>query len=342
MNIQNRSLILAKHPLYSKYCANHVPACERFQYWESIISRLTNPFEITSVEDKNFQADLIFYHMHNVTYALSTGSSPFAAHLTTQQIAQAENHPYHLIVKLGGKGKIRQGGFEANLHMRDVTLIDTKQELFSQMEDSKFIILTIPATLIHTWIPCPENYVAHTMHSDKGWASTLVSYIRQLTPKNISETYSPHYNLIIENILSIYVMALDQLDLKDGERDKFYFYKKNNLHDQIHTWLSLNYMDTEISADKIANEFGVSTREVYRQFKLANSERTFLETLQSMRLGAAMKMLKDPNFLELTISEIGYRSGFLDPAYFGRVFKEKTNYSPGLYAKIYGNPPTKR
>ncbi|QRX83410.1 AraC family transcriptional regulator [Glaciimonas sp. PAMC28666] len=335
MNIQNRSIISAEHPFHSEYSADHLPERERFQYWESVISKFTNPFEITSVEDKNFQAKLICYHMHNVTYTLSTGSSPFAAHLTTQQIAQVENHPYHLIVKLGGIGQIRQGGFEAHLHMGDVTLIDTKQELFSKMEDSKCIILTIPATLIHTWIPCPENYVAHTMHSDRGWASTLVSYLRQLTPQNISETYRPHYNLIIENVLSIYVMALDQLNMKNGGREKIYFDKKNNLHDQIRTWLSLNYMDTEISADKIAYEFGVSMREVHRQFKLANSECTFLETLQSMRLAAAIRMLKDPKFSQLTISEIGFRSGFLDPAYFGRVFKEKTSYSPGLYAKRY-------
>ena len=52
------------------------------------------------------------------------------------------------------------------------------------------------------------------MHSEKGWSSTLVSFIRQLTPEHISSIHPNNYNLIIDNILSIYVMALDEMSAK--------------------------------------------------------------------------------------------------------------------------------
>lgn len=335
MNKKNKSTPLASNLAYSYYSADHLPENERFHYWVNTINKLPNSFEINSSEKDNFQAHAFFYVIQNFSYLLFSGSSPLAARLSPARIAKSQTHPYQLLVKLSGTGKIRQAGYQAELHGGDVILIDTKKELESDFNDSEFIILTIPVSLIKTWIPDPENYVGLVMHSEKGWSSTLVSFLRQLTPEHLSSIHPNHYHLIIENILSIYVMALDEISSKGNSHEKFYLDKKNYLFERIYLWLSKNYMDTEICVDKIANELGISKREVHRQFKLSHSEFFFSGTLQTMRLEAAMKMLKDPTLSEISISEIGYRAGFSDPAYFGRVFKEKTSCSPGMYAKRF-------
>ncbi|MGS0741583.1 helix-turn-helix transcriptional regulator [Glaciimonas sp. GG7] len=94
-------------------------------------------------------------------------------------------------------------------------------------------------------------------------------------------------------------------------------------------------MDPEISVAHIGKEFSISTREVHRQFAHKEDMSTFLDTLRSIRLAAAVRMLKDPGFAHISVSEIGYRAGFIDSAYFGRVFRKKMNCSPGIFSKLH-------
>ena len=88
-----------------------------------------------------------------------------------------------------------------------------------------------------------------------------------------------------------------------------------------------------ISAAKIAQHFGISVREVHRRFSHARQGSTFLDVLRELRMTAAIRMLTDSLFSSLTIAEIGYRSGFSEPAYFGPVFRQRLGCSPGAFAK---------
>ena len=52
------------------------------------------------------------------------------------------------------------------------------------------------------------------------------------------------------------------------------------------------------------------------------------EFIKSIRLNEAKKMLMER---EYSVSEIAYRVGFNDPAYFSRSFKKKFNASPSSF-----------
>ena len=159
-NIKNRSIPLAGNLACSYYSADHLSESERFQYWVNIINRLPNSFEINSSEKETFKAHAIFYFIPNFSYLIFSGPSPFTARFSSSRLTKSQNNSYQLLIKLGGTGKIRQAQYQAELRGGDVILIDTKKELESDFKDSEFIILTIPASLIKTWIPDPENYVA--------------------------------------------------------------------------------------------------------------------------------------------------------------------------------------
>lgn len=52
------------------------------------------------------------------------------------------------------------------------------------------------------------------------------------------------------------------------------------------------------------------------------------EYLAAQRIERAKSLLRNPR---LSVAEVGYQSGFNDPGYFGRKFREKTGLTPGQY-----------
>ncbi|KAF3999271.1 AraC family transcriptional regulator [Glaciimonas immobilis] len=335
MNIPYRSSFSNDIDRNTQFFAYKLREHERFEYWADVINKLRNPAEIDSSERKKFHAQINFFDMGDVLYTHSQGTSPFTARRSSHHIAQATKYPFHLIIKQAGGGQVRQGRFNANLSAGDIVLIDTKQDLVSEMIDSKAIVLEIPEILMKAWIPHPEDYVAQVMPSEKGWAAVLVTYLNNLNLNAIKHTRPHHHILIVEHILSIYLLALEETNFIHTRQEISSFHKKDDLYMSMQAWLRKNYMDAEISVTKVSEKFGVSVREVRRQFNLAPNNYTFFETLRSMRLDAAQIMLKDQEFSHLSISEIGYRCGFLDSAYFGRVFKKNINCSPGSFARYH-------
>lgn len=315
-----------------------LPQRKRFEYWADVVCQFLNPIEIDSPERDDFNAKLNILKLGETTCFLSEGKNLVTARRTSQLISQANKHAFHLIMRLTGGGALRQGKNTTTLRAGDFVLVDTSQEVVSTMENTHSILLSVPDAFIRTWIPNPEDYVAQVLRGDKGWAAVLSSYLRNLSPDIIVTTKPSQHLLMIEHILSLYLFALEEsIFIPKPALFCSTVYDKTDLYVRMYNWLKDNYMDADISAAHIAQEFGVSTREVHRQFALTQKGSTFLETLRAMRMTAAVRMLRDPNFSTMTISEVGYRCGFSDSAYFCRVFRKILGCSPGAFAKAHQN-----
>lgn len=57
--------------------------------------------------------------------------------------------------------------------------------------------------------------------------------------------------------------------------------------------------------------------------------------LMELRLTRAKELLQFDN---TSVTEIARKSGFVDPCYFSRVFKQKTGYAPSEYRTVFGTP----
>ncbi len=84
----------------------------------------------------------------------------------------------------------------------------------------------------------------------------------------------------------------------------------------VYDWLAEHYTDPESSVAYIARHFGVSVRKVHRRFSKAPQEVTFCNSLRTLRMPAAVRILGALRFSVLTTSEIGYHLEFSEPAYF--------------------------
>ena len=85
----------------------------------------------------------------------------------------------------------------------------------------------------------------------------------------------------------------------------------------------------KISLDEIAGAGLVSKRECIRCFAECIKKTPF-EYVQEYRIRMAERFLRET---DLQVTEIAFRTGFSNSAYFGKVFKEQTGKTPGEYRR---------
>lgn len=99
----------------------------------------------------------------------------------------------------------------------------------------------------------------------------------------------------------------------------------------IEAYIKEHYTE-KISLTGIAKQMHISPGYLSRFYKKEVGENLF-DTVNSLRIEKAKKLLEDG---KKKIYEISERSGFGDTAYFSKVFKRHTGYSPKEYGQAYG------
>lgn len=95
----------------------------------------------------------------------------------------------------------------------------------------------------------------------------------------------------------------------------------------------LPFVMSNFSADflmeEVADKVGLGLRSFMRRFKIANGD-TPLNYLQRVRIETARELLHGSS---LSIDQIGYRVGYEDVSFFGRLFRRKVGETPGEFRK---------
>ncbi len=87
--------------------------------------------------------------------------------------------------------------------------------------------------------------------------------------------------------------------------------------------------DESFSVEQLGHEFGMSPSQINRKLK-AIINQSAGEFIRSIRMQRAMELLKND---QATIAEIAYETGFREPAYFSRVFKNHFGVAPSEVKK---------
>jgi len=93
--------------------------------------------------------------------------------------------------------------------------------------------------------------------------------------------------------------------------------------------------DSDFSVSRLSYEIGLSRVQLYRKIKTL-TELTPNDLIKNFRLKRAAQLLKES---QLTVFEITYQTGFKDPSYFCKCFKQLYHVSPTEYIKEQGANP---
>jgi AraC-like DNA-binding protein len=100
--------------------------------------------------------------------------------------------------------------------------------------------------------------------------------------------------------------------------------------------IEADYSDTELTSDSVAQDLGISQR--YLQALLASTGTRFVLELNAVRLDRASNLLRDPRAAGLSLGEVAYRCGFLDPGYFARLFRRRLGVAPSQWRAMRPKP----
>ena len=100
----------------------------------------------------------------------------------------------------------------------------------------------------------------------------------------------------------------------------------DELISQIQFWLQTN-LNSTLTLQDIAQQFGISQRSFTRRFKLATGVNA-VQYWQKLKIETAKELLSASN---LSIQEVAFQVGYQDQANFSRLFKKLLNVTPKAY-----------
>lgn len=106
--------------------------------------------------------------------------------------------------------------------------------------------------------------------------------------------------------------------------------KANSIIEKADQYI-LEHYNEDISLDEIAKHVNLSSYYFSRFYK--NSTGTsFTDRMVTVRMEKAKELLKKE---ELSVKDVSYMVGYVDPNYFSKIFKKSTGYNASEYKKMY-------
>ncbi len=295
---------------------------ERSEYWRHAISRTFVPLESTFSGSER-QGVL----KSGVWGNLQLSEVSCSAQDVVRCRRGADNQPDNAMLlsfMSQGKTSVVQAGSHACLGQGEFGLYDTRfpYELHLHGETRQHVV-QIPIEHLRQALGNTEQFVAHSFgkkHSLTPFLHVLLNNM-MAQPEDIA---SRHTTVLYGQFLELLaVIVSDECKAKRASRSA------SGLLFQIKIAINQQLSDATLSASKIAESFRISLRYLSLLFK--REDTTFGRYILTQRLTKAALALQSPLYSDMPISQIAWKFGFNDMAYFSRAFRAKFSCSPTEY-----------
>lgn len=225
-----------------------------------------------------------------------------------------------LVYARHGAMKTVMGGKRFIVEPGQCVLLDNTR--FYQMEmdtPHECIDLMMPQSWLERHLPDPEALLARPVDTTHGWGAPLGALLEAVLTDGIDHAPLPR-PLLAEQLGSLLALATGYPDSAVSPRHR------GHLARRILRLIERDYADPDLGPERVARECGISKR--YLQTLLAASGTGFVAEMNAMRLDRASEMLGDRRGQVLSVADIAYRTGFLDPGYFTRLFRKRFGITP--------------
>jgi AraC-like DNA-binding protein len=156
----------------------------------------------------------------------------------------------------------------------------------------------------------------------------------QIIPRLESLTHSKGFESVLELLsvlqklsLSSDIQTLSQATTLDRPPDL-----KSRRLEKVFDYIRTHY-DQDITLKDISGLVNMPEVSFSRFFR-KRTGKTFIDSLNELRMGHAARMLISTTY---TVAEISYKCGYNNLSYFNRLFRQKNNCTPSEFRKYYSN-----
>ena len=295
---------------------------EAVRQWQDWAARTIAPIDVCVLDEGAFAAR---WSSHGVgQLRLLRLEAPAQRVVHSGDGAGKATPSIQLVYARKGALKTRMGGKRFTVRPGEFVLLDNTRFYQMEMDTAhEAVDLMMPLGWLDRYLPDPGALLGRPASAREGWGAPLGSLLEALVEglgaEGIDETPLPR-SMIAEQVGTLLTLATGFHEPATESRHR------GQLARQILRRIETDFADPELSPEGLASELGISKR--YLQQLLAGSGTSFVQELTATRLDRASDMLSDPRGRALTVGEIAFRCGFLDPGYFARAFRKRFGRTP--------------
>lgn len=298
---------------------------EAAKRWRNYFAGLKeSPVEITLHSQEPFAAQLVSRGVGQLRLLHLIAPPQKVVHREIVQDLAASDHLIHLIYAVRGAFHAQAEGYDFHVEAGESALIDNSNrfelDMYTQHEA---VDLIMPYPWLAQFLPDPMSYLGKAFPMDRGWAPPLAAML--LTIAREGDNCPQPRTLVAEQLGHMIALAL-------GVKETITIRPRARLAQQIMRRIESDYADPELSPEGVAADLRISKR--YLQALLTNAGTSFVRELTAVRLDKASALLTDPTTKALSVAEVAYRCGFLDPGYFARQFRKRFNATPRMWREL--------
>lgn len=291
--------------------------------WRNWAASTIAPIEVTVFDPDSFAARWVSHGIGQLRLLQLHAPAQRVTHVGAEGAAMRATPSIQLVYSLQGTLKTAMGGKRFAVEAGQFVLLDNTRFYQMEMEtEHRALDLMMPQSWLERYLPDIGSHLANPMDGREGWGAPLGSLLECLS-EHLKSTTLPR-SLIAEQIGNLLSLATGALETGESRSPKSRH--RGQLARLILGSIENDYADPDLSPERVAAECGISKS--YLQTLLAGSGTSFVQELNATRLERAADMLSDPRAQSLSIAEVAYRCGFLDPGYFTRLFRKRFGITP--------------
>jgi AraC-like DNA-binding protein/mannose-6-phosphate isomerase-like protein (cupin superfamily) len=309
----------------TEFWTTRVAAAHPFRYWQDVVCRELVELQIETPQPDCFEASMHQQSVGPIGFNIIAARQQ-AARRTREAIGRTRDPRFDLVHIRQGSALFEHYGRSFELRSGECVLIDSSEPYsFTTSEFSVAASLQIPQKWLRTCIPTPEDGVAVPVQTHSPWGNALLATLNALTPESLETlAVSPHW--LAEQIAGLLALAIrcETPSPSKGKR-KLLARIRQTIADTAH--------DEQVCPESVASAHHISKR--YLHLLFAAEGTTFSRELLQIRLERAERLLRDGRFKAMSVSEIGWRCGFVDSSHFARRFQRQFGRSPSEYRRLF-------
>jgi AraC-like DNA-binding protein/quercetin dioxygenase-like cupin family protein len=165
------------------------------------------------------------------------------------------------------------------------------------------------------------------IHSEGNMREQLLGLLEQLLAE--SERVGQDARIMCHSLLVTFLVTVHRTAQSSANRESTDIGGSQSVVGAVAEYISEHYAE-EITLPLLAGKFGTTPTSLARAFK-RDTQCTVIEYLQYVRVTAAARLLRGPEFRDVQIHEVAVRVGFNNLRHFGRVFQKIIGASPRTY-----------
>ncbi|NMM45239.1 helix-turn-helix domain-containing protein [Rhodospirillaceae bacterium KN72] len=303
------------------WSSDTVPVSERTDVWEHQLCASYRDWEVERRVPAEFSASMRRYDLAGASL-IECVCSPCSGVRRSHHLRRDDEPYLGVQIVLSGRERFRSGEETATVSAGDVMIWTSDREMeFEVTQRLHKITLMAPLEPLRARLPRGTKLQGGVLHGG-GLGTVLFSHLEVLGREleGMDQTGAMAAKRAALELTA--TLLSDRTEARaTGQSEQYLRMIQSYILEHLH--------EEELSLSDVAEANRISVRYLHMLFApTGNSASSWIQT---QRLERCRDMLRDPNYGDCSVSEVGWRCGFKDASQFSRAFKQRYGVSPSVY-----------